>query len=80
MEDVASGVVMRQGKVLRVSGAEKLQRHLHNLFTGKFTAGEILKDQFAMFSVKLFSLGDALSVVTLKLKPPVCLELGEGYR
>ena len=57
-EDVASRFVLCQGEVLGVSGAEKLQSHFHDFFTGEFAARKVIEDQFAMLSIELFALGD----------------------
>lgn len=71
LEDVTSRSVLCKREVLRVSGAQKLQSHFHDLFAGQFAARKVIEDQFAMLSIELFALRDADRVGFFEFEPPV---------
>ncbi len=70
--------IRMQREILRIPCADKLEYHLHELFTCEFRAREPLQDGFAVLSVEFFALGDSLFVSLFELNPPVGFEFGEG--
>lgn len=56
-----------QTKVLRIAGAKKLKRHLHQFFAGKFGSREGFKHTLSMLCKQSLSLPDALFVRALEL-------------
>ena len=72
VEDMPRRRVMAEREVPRISRAQELQRHFHQLFASQFAAREVVEDLFAMFRVEALTLGDSCSVVAFEFEPPVC--------
>lgn len=74
---ILQNALVHERKVLRVSGTDELQHHLHELLACQFGTGEGIEDCLAVLGVQFFPLRDAALVCALELDPPVRFQLGQ---
>jgi hypothetical protein len=65
--------------MLRVTGANELKYHLHELFAGKLGAREVLEDSFSMLGIDRLALSDSGLVGVFKFNPPIRLHFCESF-